>query len=773
VLGAVPILIQWLHRRNYTERVWAAMRFLRAATKSQSRRLRLESLLLLIIRTLILLLVAVALAEPFLESAGWMPRSPASVHRLLMIDTSLSMQYEVDGRPISERAREAARRIINESRPGDSLQVVTIDRRGRALVGRPAFDAAEVLAQLERLNWTEQFGDVAAALQTAQQLLSEAPASERTELILISDFQRSNWWPQRTAQRNRLQRSLAQLADAAQLSLIHVGQHEAVNAALGTVEIMPLPITLGESVTIGAEVLQTGDVPGSLPVQLLENDRVLQTGETTGATSAASVTLPMRWREAGWHGVELRLPADGLAADNHHWLAVNVRDELQVLLVNGRATGESLGRATDFVELALAPASPSDRLPGAPGRMVYHPIVISEAELARTDLAGFDCVFLCDVPFLSAGEQGRLQTYVRGGGGLVIAAGPQLQLDAYNQWFHAGEAPLLAVDLQDVAGTDDPEESFRFAEPQPGASPIVEPFVGNPQAGLTTANIYRYIRTAPRDGAETAAPPAPQPPATDEAAAGAPVVRVPLAFANGDPAIVESDYGSGRVLLVTTSLDDRWGSWALWPSFLPMMHRLVDHATAAGLPRPAVVGETIRREYPVQTVGLSATLQRPDGRRRSLPVRAENGTSVLQIDELTQSGLYRILLGPPLNRTELLAVNVDPRESNLRLLDERELQGTLLAGIDVQFVRGSAPAAAPARTRDTPSSLSRWLLVVALVLLLVEQVMAWNSRWGLIALLASPLVLLLFALAPVPTVVALAAALLGLFALRWWGVSLL
>src|SRR5690606_14048742 len=148
----------------------------------------------------------------------------------------------------------------------------------------------------------------------------------------------------------------------------------------------------GESVDIQAEVLATGEAADPLPVQLLENDRVLQTASASGGTSsAASVTLPMRWREAGWHGLELRLPTDGLAADDHHWLAVNVRDELEVLLVNGREAGERLGRATDFVELALAPTSTSDRGPGGPGQLVYHPVVVSEAELARTDLAGFDC----------------------------------------------------------------------------------------------------------------------------------------------------------------------------------------------------------------------------------------------------------------------------------------------------------------------------------------------------------------------------------------------
>ena len=55
----------------------------------------------------------------------------------------------------------------------------------------------------------------------------------------------------------------------------------------------------------------------------------------------------------------------------------------------------------------------------------------------------------------------------------------------------------------------------------------------------------------------------------------------------------------------------------------------------------------------------------------------------------------------------------------------------------------------------------------AKVLLLVEQVMAWNARLGLISLLASPLGLLLFAVAPAAAVVMLAAGALVLIGLRW------
>src|SRR5690606_20513131 len=169
--------------------------------------------------------------------------------------------------------------------------------------------------------WSEEFGDVASALQLAQQLLGEASGAERNEVILISDFQRSNWWPQRTTQRSRLQRSMSELAASARLSLVQVGAEQAHNAALQSARISPLPVTLGESVDIQAQGQRSAESAELAPLQLVENDRVLKTASPSAGTDEGGTwTLPMRWREAGWHGLQLRLPDDGLDADNHHWL---------------------------------------------------------------------------------------------------------------------------------------------------------------------------------------------------------------------------------------------------------------------------------------------------------------------------------------------------------------------------------------------------------------------------------------------------------------------
>src|SRR6185369_7330558 len=115
-LAGAPILIHLLHRRRYLEVPWAAMRFLIAATKKQSRRLRLEQILLLIVRTLIVTLIAMALARPTLETFGEYFRAEGPRHRIIVVDATFSMGYVAQDRSRFDRAKELARQIANAAR---------------------------------------------------------------------------------------------------------------------------------------------------------------------------------------------------------------------------------------------------------------------------------------------------------------------------------------------------------------------------------------------------------------------------------------------------------------------------------------------------------------------------------------------------------------------------------------------------------------------------------------------------------------------------------
>src|SRR6266481_5816817 len=94
---AVPIIIHLLNRRRYRVVVWAAMRFLLAAQRKNSRRLRLEQLILLGVRTLLVLLLVLAMASvmPWAEdwwhrlfpgNVSWASSGSLRTHKVLVID---------------------------------------------------------------------------------------------------------------------------------------------------------------------------------------------------------------------------------------------------------------------------------------------------------------------------------------------------------------------------------------------------------------------------------------------------------------------------------------------------------------------------------------------------------------------------------------------------------------------------------------------------------------------------------------------------------------
>src|SRR6478672_7425318 len=99
---SIPIIIHLLNRRRFKIVTWAAMRFLLAAQKKNSRRMRIEQLLLLAVRCLIVLLLVLAMASVSgWAEAAWRWFAPdgartlagggARVHKIIVLDGSFSM----------------------------------------------------------------------------------------------------------------------------------------------------------------------------------------------------------------------------------------------------------------------------------------------------------------------------------------------------------------------------------------------------------------------------------------------------------------------------------------------------------------------------------------------------------------------------------------------------------------------------------------------------------------------------------------------------------
>lgn len=615
-LGAIPIVIHLLHKRKYRETNWAAMRFLLEAARKHSRRIQIEQLLLLAVRTLILLFLVCALRGFWKSSTSAETLATGPTHHILVVDASFSMRHQPAGDcSLFVRAKQAALRIVDSASTGDEFNLVLItgssDREIVKTPTRSRPDFRNVLGEFDRriekeaevcrklaetgVQPTQEAGRLLPTLAAVKSALDKSPDVPK-RVYVISDFQKSLWRPESQTKREECRKAFQLVAQKASLSLIDVAPSTLENAAVVRFDAKERFAVTGRSVRLTCDVRNFGVAPlaGRKLKLLVDNvERNIRTLDL-GARDSLPVefTYPRRDPKTGEaidpvltpgdHTFEVRLDDDALPLDNARRLVLPVRDKLRVLLVNGRPASRPRDEATFYVSHALKPVmSPEEKWDG-----VIEPKVVTASDLLGTDLSRVDCVFLCSVPTLKENEARKLQAFVESGGGLVVSMGENVDLRNYNAKLYRNGAGVLPAKLTRTMGAEYGIGAIQRLDIGQLNHPIVEPFEGNPGTGLENVLTFRYVRAEPSK------------------AGGA---RVALRFQRraagreGDPAIITSA-GRGRLVLITTSLDSRWSSWCLNPSFPALMNEIVYFSVAGRWKdRRCEIGEPIERGFPLFT----------------------------------------------------------------------------------------------------------------------------------------------------------------------------
>ncbi len=179
--AAVPILLHLLARREPPTVVFPAVRYLITTTKEHQRRLKLQNLLLVAVRTLLIVLLALAAAAPTMPLRGVPGHAPSAL--VLVLDNSPSSAAVVAGSARLGHLASAARQVLGRGTPDDALWLITADgvpQRG---------DAGMLSEQLRDLAVSPRRLDLGVALTLAGEIL--APESKPGEVILLSDLQAS------------------------------------------------------------------------------------------------------------------------------------------------------------------------------------------------------------------------------------------------------------------------------------------------------------------------------------------------------------------------------------------------------------------------------------------------------------------------------------------------------------------------------------------------------------------------------------------------------
>ncbi|HEY8668554.1 MAG TPA: BatA domain-containing protein, partial [Tepidisphaeraceae bacterium] len=137
---SVPIVIHLLNKRKFERVVWAAMRFLRISVEQNQRRIKIEDILLLILRCVLLALLALALARPALRGANAGIFGQAKVTAVVVIDNSYSMSQSDGVMSRMDRAKKAAEQVLDTLPAGSSTAVLLASDVVKGAIPEPTFD---------------------------------------------------------------------------------------------------------------------------------------------------------------------------------------------------------------------------------------------------------------------------------------------------------------------------------------------------------------------------------------------------------------------------------------------------------------------------------------------------------------------------------------------------------------------------------------------------------------------------------------------------------
>jgi hypothetical protein len=196
-LAMVGPIVLHLVRKRPTEVVeFSSLMFLDAATPKLTSRSRIEQWLLLLCRAGFVGLLAFAFARPYWNTTGGsLGGSELGVRRLLLIDTSASMQRE----GVWDGVRDAAEKWLEAVKPADALSVYTfaeeivpqlsIQQALRVSVGSRQAAARAAIASIEPGWGRGQLGSaIAGALDALQMEHTEGEESGRLEIDVVTDL---------------------------------------------------------------------------------------------------------------------------------------------------------------------------------------------------------------------------------------------------------------------------------------------------------------------------------------------------------------------------------------------------------------------------------------------------------------------------------------------------------------------------------------------------------------------------------------------------------
>ena len=485
LLLAVPIILHFLMRPKPKEITFPALKFVKRKQLKNRRQMRVRHVVLLLLRCLLILVIAAALAGPTVAAGSfsnwltlgligfaallvggllalsWLRKgsnrllniclgaaligilaygnwvayqlwqddttpivgnNQDPVAAVLVVDTSPRMLYERDNQSSLAKAQELGEWLISQFPLDSQVSILFTD-------GDAPYFSVDVSAAKKRLE-TSQVSYTSASLPDA---LSEALSLikstdlDRKEIYVLSDLTLRSW---SGGDAQKMEKQLQE--NGATIYVLDVGTENPVNFSVNSIRLESSALTQNSTLRVDADVLCRGPAAQrTVRMQLEKLDEslpVFRDGKAVWPEGGFKYDEIVSMSENG--AVSLQFQTSQQFAPGIHHGKIEILGDDGLSIDDEKYFTFEVREAWRVLLIHPDNVSPAQMKAAVETELVFQCETTSERELSTFDLSDYDAVYWLNPTPLSASTWAMLRTYVEGGGGLGLLLGHNAQQGA-------------------------------------------------------------------------------------------------------------------------------------------------------------------------------------------------------------------------------------------------------------------------------------------------------------------------------------------------------
>ncbi len=652
---AIPIIIHLFYFRRFKKVYFTNVRFLKEVKEETSARQKLRNLLVLLMRCLATAFLVFAFAQPFIPQDVEVKTGINAVS--IFIDNSFSMDALSEEAKLIEKAKQRAKEIINAYSVEDRFQVLTNDFEGRhqRLVGQE-----EAIGLVEEVETSPAVRKLSQVLARQMQATNNGQAKNKVAYV-ISDFQKNIT-------------DLQNFTDTLmQVNLVPLQAVKENNVSIDSAWFDAPVQMLNQPNPLVVKVKNWGNENAdNVRLSVKYDGEVKPVGELSiPALSSVIDTVNISIHNTGWSEAELGITDYPIQFDDHYYFAYNVKEIINVLVINEQA--------------------PDPRLDAAFKGIEYFKVTNQlSRNLDYSKFPTYQLIIANGLVNISSGLSFELKQYVENGGNLLVFPGANANVASYQSFLQSVPAnELQNFEPQERSVADINTEEFIFKD-------VFENRSANLKLPITKGN-YRISTFASR-GEERL-----------------------LIYRDGSTFLAKYKAGQGALYLCAAPLDEEYSDLPKnGEIFIPMLYKMAI-SSARQRPIAYTIGrdETIEADNVVRggesVYKLKGEAEEFIPQQRIVASKAYLGIQ----NQVPTAGYYDLFL----NRDSILAkyaFNYDRLESDLSYIPKDQLKENVPANVSVLTNEPEESLAEVVSDRSRGVVLWRWCVILALLALAGE-----------------------------------------------------